>query len=84
MRVAGKYQSNESTASQQYVTIKIFAILGNEIESLVNEIKPACTYEDTWHATNLQSGVYFYRLKVYPANSGAGNFIETKKMILLK
>jgi len=58
-------------------TIKIYDILGNEIETLVNEEKPAGTYEITWHAANLPSGVYFYQLK-------ADNYIETKKMILLK
>ena len=59
------------------VFIKVFDILGNEIETLVNEEKSVGTYELTWNATNLPSGVYFYQLK-------AGSFIETKKMILLK
>jgi hypothetical protein len=60
-----------------HVTIKIFDVLGNEIETLVNEEKPVDTYELTWYAENLPSGVYFYQLK-------AGDFISTKKMILLK
>jgi hypothetical protein len=59
------------------VVIKVFDILGNEIETLVNEEKPAGTYEITWNATNLPSGVYFYQLK-------AGDFVQTNKMILLK
>jgi hypothetical protein len=59
------------------VTIKVFDVLGNEIETLVNEEKPAGTYEITWSAANLPSGIYFYQLK-------AGSFVETKKMILLK
>ena len=59
------------------VIIKIFGILGNEIETLVNEEKPAGNYELNWNAANLPSGAYFYQLK-------AGNFIQTKKMILLK
>ncbi len=59
------------------VVIKVFDVLGKEIETLVNEVKPAGTYELTWYAEELPSGVYFYRLK-------AGEFIETKKMILLK
>lgn len=59
------------------VVIKVFDILGNEIETLVNEEKPRGTYEVTWYAENLPSGVYFYQLKV-------GNFIETKKILLLK
>ena len=51
--------------------------LGNEIETLVNEEKPTGTFEITWYAKGLPSGVYFYRLQ-------AGDFIETKKMLLLK
>ncbi|MCU0344521.1 MAG: T9SS type A sorting domain-containing protein, partial [Ignavibacterium sp.] len=59
------------------VVIKVFDILGNEIETLVNEEKSAGTYEVIWSASQLPSGVYFYQLK-------AGDFISTKKMILLK
>ena len=57
--------------------IKVFDILGNEIETLVNEEKPTGTYELTWNAENLPSGVYFYQLR-------AGSFVETKKMVLMK
>ena len=60
-----------------FVTLKIFDVLGNEIETLVNEEKPVGTYEVTWYAENLPSGVYSYQLKT-------GSFLETKKMILLK
>ena len=59
------------------VVIKIFDVLGNEIETIVNEEKPVGTYEITYYAENLPSGVYFYQLK-------AGDYIETKKMILMK
>jgi len=59
------------------VLVKVFDILGNEIETLVNEEKSTGTYEITWHAEELPSGVYFYRLQ-------AGDFVETKKMILIK
>ena len=59
------------------VTLKIYDILGNEMAKLVDEYKPAGTYEVTWYAENLPSGVYFYRLQ-------AGSFIETKKMLLIK
>ena len=64
-------------SSRQFVSLKVYDVLGNEIETLVNEEKPTGTYEITWYAENLPSGVYFYQLK-------AGSFIETKKMILLK
>lgn len=59
------------------VVIKVFDILGKEIETLVNEEKHSGTYEVTWYAGNLPSGVYFYQIK-------AGSFVETKKMILLR
>ncbi|WP_348344776.1 T9SS type A sorting domain-containing protein [Ignavibacterium sp.] len=58
-------------------TLKVYDVLGNEVATLVNEEKPAGAYEITFDANNLSSGIYFYRLQ-------AGNFVETKKMILLK
>jgi hypothetical protein len=73
-----------SVPQSSSVVIKVFDILGNEIQTLVNDEKPAGTYEITWHATNLPSGLYFYQLKVYPANGGAGSYSETKKMILIR
>jgi hypothetical protein len=66
-----------SVPKASQVVIKVFDILGNEIETLINEEKPAGTYEVSWYAANLPSGVYFYRLQ-------AGSFVETKKMLLLK
>ena len=68
-----KYQ----VASISHVSLVVYDILGNEIETLVNEEKQAGTYEISWHAASLPSGVYFYQLK-------AGEFINTKKMLLLK
>lgn len=59
------------------VQLKIYDILGNEVATLVNEDKPAGSYEVQFEANNLSSGVYFYTIK-------AGNFIATKKMILLR
>ena len=59
------------------VVIKVFDILGNEIETLVNEEKQTGTYEITWYAEGLPSGVYFYQLQ-------AGDLIQTKKMVLMK
>jgi hypothetical protein len=73
-----------SVSQISQVQIKIFSVLGDEIETLVNEQKPAGAYELSWNAKDLPSGVYFYQLKVYPAKVGAGSFVETKKMILLK
>ncbi|MGB5848244.1 MAG: YCF48-related protein, partial [Ignavibacteriaceae bacterium] len=66
-----------SVPQSSKVVIKVFDILGNEIETLVNEEKDVGTYEITWYAEQLSSGVYFYKLQ-------AGNFVETKKMVLMK
>jgi len=66
-----------SVPKSSKVLIKVFDVLGNEIETLVNEEKSVGTYELNWNAANLPSGVYFYQLR-------AGSFVETKKMILLK
>jgi hypothetical protein len=62
-------------------TLKVYDILGNELATLVNEYKPDGSYEIDFQSTvgshQLANGVYFYRLRV-------GDFVETKKMILLK
>ena len=73
-----KYQIPERT----FVAIKIFDVLANEITSLVNEEKPAGSYEVTFDShsgivRNLPSGLYFYELQT-------GKFVKTRKMILLK
>ena len=60
-----------------YVSLKVYDVLGKEVATLINEEKPAGTYEINWDAENLPSGVYFYQIQ-------AGSFIDTKKMILLK
>jgi hypothetical protein len=59
------------------VQLKVYDVLGNEIAILVNERKPAGTYEVIFDANDLTSGIYFYQLR-------AGDLIETKKMLLLK
>jgi hypothetical protein len=68
---------NYSIPQSSNVVIKVFDILGNEVATLVNEQKPAGSYEIEFNATNFPSGVYCYQLK-------AGTFIETKKMLLVK
>jgi hypothetical protein len=76
-----------AVSSRQYVTLKIYDILGNEITTLVNEEQSPGNYKINFDGTGLPrgmsagggyaSGVYFYTLK-------AGSYAETKKMILLK
>lgn len=60
-----------------YVSLKIFDIKGMEVTTLVNENLYPGTYEVEFDARNLPSGIYFYTLR-------AGDFAETKRMILLK
>ena len=59
------------------VTLKVYDVLGNEIKTIVNEEKQSGIYNVEFDATGLSSGIYLYRLQ-------AGNFIETKKILLLK
>jgi len=67
------------------IQIKVFDILGNIIETLIDEEKPAGTYELTWYAENLPSGIYFYKIQAGSPSAGSGQgFVETKKMVLLK
>ena len=68
---------NYSIPSNGNVELKIYDILGREVATLVNETKAPGNYEVNFNAANLASGVYFYQLR-------AGDFIQTKKMILLK
>ena len=57
--------------------MKVYDVLGREVANLVNEEKSAGTYNITFNAGNFASGVYFYQLK-------AGNFVSTKKLVLMK
>ena len=61
------------------VTLKVFDVLGNEVATLFDEERSAGVYKEKFANNNFQlsSGIYFYRLQ-------AGNFVQTRKMILLK
>ena len=59
-----------------FVSLKVYDVLGNEIETLINKEKPAGTYEIDWDvSSNLSSGIYFYQLK-------AEGFVQTKTLFL--
>ena len=60
-----------------YVTLKVFDVLGREVTSLVNEVKQPGTYAVRWNASELGSGVYFYRLQ-------AREYQQTKNLVLLR
>jgi hypothetical protein len=66
-----------SIPQSQFVTIKIYDMLGREVQTLVNDEKPAGTYQMQFNGKNLSSGTYIYRF-----NSGL--YSEAKKFILLK
>lgn len=63
--------------SQQNVQLKIYDVLGREIKTLVNKIHTPGKYSVEFNASTLSSGIYFYRLQ-------SGDYLETKKMILLR
>jgi photosystem II stability/assembly factor-like uncharacterized protein len=66
-----------SIGATQFVQLKVYDILGNEIAVLVNEQETAGSYKVDFDASMLGTGVYFYKLT-------AGSFSETKKMVLMK
>ena len=66
-----------SIPEEDYVSLKIFDILGREVAILVNKQQKSGYYEVEWNANNKTSGVYFYQLKT-------NNTIKTSKMLLLK
>ncbi len=63
--------------SESNVTLKVYNLLGQEVATLVNDVQKAGSYEATFNASTLASGVYVYRIQ-------AGANVETKKMMLLK
>ncbi|HEX2788362.1 MAG TPA: T9SS type A sorting domain-containing protein [Ignavibacteria bacterium] len=68
---------NFAVPTNQFVTLKVFDKLGREIATLVNEMKTAGNHYVNFFADDLASGIYFYKIQ-------AGDFTETKKMMLIK
>ncbi len=68
---------NYKVGSKQFVSLKVYDLLGKELATLVNSEQSAGNYAVEFNGSNLSTGVYFYRLQI-------GNFIDTKKMILAK
>ncbi|MEJ2616292.1 MAG: T9SS type A sorting domain-containing protein, partial [Ignavibacteriaceae bacterium] len=66
-----------SIPKTSYVTLKVYDILGKEVATLLNKDKSAGNYQVKFNASNLPSGVYFYRIK-------AGSFNQVRKMLLIK
>lgn len=70
-------QINFSLPENNIVKLEVFNLLGQRVSQLVNEMKAAGRYEITFDASDLPSGIYFYRIE-------AGSFVDTKKLILIK
>ena len=73
--------------SKSQVTLKIYDAIGKEITTLVSGELPAGKYTRQWVATDIASGVYFYRISVNSvenSDSRSGSFIQTKKLVLLR
>jgi len=60
-----------------FVNLKVYDVLGREVRTLVDENKTAGSYQVKFDASNLPSGVYFYRIT-------AGSFVETRKLIVVR
>ncbi|MHB1688455.1 MAG: T9SS type A sorting domain-containing protein [Ignavibacteriaceae bacterium] len=69
-------QAHRITEYSQHLA-KVYDVVGNEIRTLVNGFKSAGSYPVSFNASNLASGMYFYRLQT-------NGFVSIKKMILLK
>jgi len=69
--------------AESYVTLKVYDILGKEVKTLINEIKPTGSYKISFNAANLTSGIYFYRINAQNKVLNK-SFVKTGKMILLK
>ncbi len=64
-------------SAKSFASLKVFDVLGREVVTLVNEAQPPGRYSVEFDARNLASGVYFYRLR-------AGDFVNTKKLVVLR
>jgi hypothetical protein len=77
IRYSIPYVIASETGQSQHVTLKVYDILGNEAAVLVNGEQEAGIYEVMFNAYSISSGTYFYQLR-------AGEYVQTRKMILLK
>lgn len=66
-----------SIPQNEFVTLKVYDVIGNEVATLVNTVQERGKHEVNFNAANLSSGIYFYKLT-------AGNSIQIKKMMLVK
>jgi hypothetical protein len=60
-----------------FTTLRVYNLLGQEVATLVNEMKSAGSYKVQWNAQNMTTGMYFYKLI-------SGDVTQVKKMVLMK
>ena len=73
----GSTTINYGLKQSEYVLIDIYDLLGRKIERLIQHEQPAGNHHVIWNAKDVSTGIYFYRIQ-------AGDFLDTKKMLLLK
>ena len=67
------------------MTLKVFDVLGREVATLVRAVQSPGMYRVNFDASNVPSGMYFYRLEARASSAGSvGGFVETRKMVLTK
>ena len=59
------------------VVLKVYDVMGQEVETLVNDLLKPGTYQASFDGSHLTSGVYFYKISV-------GEFTDTKRMLMIK
>ena len=75
---------NFSLPQSAFVTLKIYSTLGKEVETLYSERLSTGSYQYEWNASAFASGIYLYRLQAQQVGSSTGDYVETKKMVLLR
>lgn len=73
-----------SIAEQEFVSLRVYDLLGRELATLVDGVLPAGSHTTTWNPTNMASGVYFYRLEVVDTKNTLRRSIRVNKMLLMK
>jgi len=79
----GTRPARHSGSGGHAVSLRVFDLLGREVAKLVDEVKAPGSYVVTWDASNLASGVYWYRMQA-PLTGQAGNFTKVRSMMVVK
>jgi hypothetical protein len=75
---------NFSLPQKSQVKLTVYNTLGEKIATLIDGVKNQGTYETNFDGSRLASGIYVYRLEAQSVNGQSGNYISSKKMILIK